>query len=70
MRTTEHCRLCKTEEQNFHLYLDQLEKILLRFFKSERILAQYERPVSTAKKKKKRKEEITNGKRNSSLVYS
>ena len=40
------------EEQNLSLYLDQSEEKLLRFSKSERILPQYEGPVSTAKKLK------------------
>ena len=43
----------KTEEQNLSLCLDQSEERLLRFFKSEKILPQYEGPVSTAKKQKK-----------------
>ena len=43
----------ETEEQNFSLQLDQSEERLLRFSKSERILPQYEGPVSTAKKQKK-----------------
>ena len=43
----------ETEEQNFSLYLDQSEEQLMRFSKSERILPQYEGPVSTAKKQKK-----------------
>ena len=43
----------KTEEQNLSPYLDQSEERLLRFSKSEKILPQYEGPVSTAKKQKK-----------------
>ena len=43
----------KTEEQNLSPYLDQSQERLLRFSKSEKILPQYEGPVSTAKKQKK-----------------
>ena len=43
----------ETEKQNFSQYLDELEERLLRFSKSERILPQYEEPVSTTKKQKK-----------------
>ena len=43
----------ETEEQNLSLYLDQSEERLLRLSKSERILPQYEGPVSTGKKQKK-----------------
>ena len=43
----------ETEEQNLSLYLDQSEEKLLRLSKSERILSQYEGPISTAKKQKK-----------------
>ena len=44
----------ETEKQNLSLfYLDQSKERLLRFFKSERILPEYERTVSTAKKQKK-----------------
>ena len=56
------------QEQNLSLYLDQLEKRLLRLAKSERILPEYEGPVSTAKKQKKEerhkqwKEKQLNGK--------
>ena len=42
------------EKQNLSLYLDQSRERLLRFSKSERILPQYEGPVSTAKKQKKK----------------
>ena len=41
------------EEQNFSLYLDQSEERVLKFSKSEKILPQYEGPVSTARKTKK-----------------
>ena len=44
----------ETEKQNLSLfYLDQSKERLLRFFKGERILPEYERTVSTAKKQKK-----------------
>ena len=43
----------ETEEQNLSLYLDQSEERLLRFSTSERILSEYDGPVSTAKKRKK-----------------
>ena len=43
----------ETDEQNLSLYLDQSEERLLRFSKSERILSEYEGPVSIAKKQKK-----------------
>ena len=43
----------KTEEQNLSLHLDQSEERSLRLSKSERILREYEGPVSTAKKQKK-----------------
>ena len=43
----------ETEEQNLSLYLDQLEERLLRVSKSERVLPQYEGPVSTTKNQKK-----------------
>ena len=43
----------ETEEQNLSLYLDQSEEGFLRFSKGERILPEYEGPVSTAKKQKK-----------------
>ena len=39
----------ETEEQNLSLYLDQSEERLLRLSKSDRILLEYEEPVSTAK---------------------
>ena len=44
----------ETEEQNLFLHLDQWEERLLRFSKSEKILPQYEGPVSTAKKQKRK----------------
>ena len=44
----------ETEEQNLSQYLDQSEERLLRLSKTERILPQYEGPVSTAKKQKKK----------------
>ena len=43
----------ETEEQFFSLYLDQSEEKLLGFCKSERILPQYKRSVSTAIKQEK-----------------
>ena len=43
----------ETEEKYIFLYLEQSEKRLLRLSKSERILSQYEGPVSTTKKQKK-----------------
>lgn len=42
----------ETEEQNLSLYVDQSEEIF-RISKSEKILPDYEGPVSTAKKQKK-----------------
>ena len=53
MRIPKHCRRVETEEQNLSLYLDQSEERLLKISKSERILPQYEGPLSTAKKQKK-----------------
>ena len=43
------------KEQNLSLYLDQSEERLLRFSKSDRILLQYEGPVSTANKQKNKR---------------
>ena len=44
----------ETEEQSLSLSLDQSEERLLRLSKSERILPEYEGPVSKAKKQKKK----------------
>ena len=50
LRTVDYVR---TVQQNLLLYWDQSEERLLRFPKSEGVLAQYEGPVLTAKKQKK-----------------